>query len=194
MKRLTKIATRALFAFLLFIPGGAAFEAAPPVAEKIRISSTGYTLIKRFEGFSSEAYPDAITGGAPWAYGYGFIRKESGDPVAPGDRIHKSKAEHRLRHEAELECGEIIRRIHKAHLTQNRVDAAASFCWNIGGARFSNSIFFRKWSLGDIEGAAKSLMNWVAAGTSVEPVLRKRRALEQHVFRAKGPVLVGNLH
>lgn len=188
MRRLIKIACSNLL-FLICV--NAAFTEDTP--KHAQISQTGYELIKRFEGFSSRAYPDAITGGAPWTYGYGFIKKDSGEPVFPDDVIPKAKAEKRLVKEVDAQCGSVIRKVNPVHLTQNRVDAAASFCWNIGPVKFSNSLFFRHWSVGNIEKAAKSLSHWVASGTNAEQGLRARRDIEQQVFRAKGPVLVGNL-
>ena len=32
----------------------------------MKISQRGIDLIKQFEGYSSKAYPDPATGGAPW--------------------------------------------------------------------------------------------------------------------------------
>ena len=37
----------------------------------MKLSQRGIDLIKQFEGYSSKAYPDPATGGAPWTIGYG---------------------------------------------------------------------------------------------------------------------------
>lgn len=159
----------------------------------VRISETGLSLIRQFEGFVSKARPDAITGAAPWSYGFGFTRNPHGRPVAPGDSISKAEAERRLSTEVQSYCGGAIRRIDPKHRTQNRVDAAASFCWNTGVVRFTRSIFYTKWASGDIEGAAKALRYWVARGTKAETHLRKRRAVEERLFRASQYHSLGNL-
>jgi len=157
-----------------------------------KIGPSTHALIRKFEGFSAKAYPDAITGGSPWAYGYGFTTKADGSPVQPGDAISKRLADVRLAKETEKHCGAEISKISVKFLTQNRIDAATSLCWNLGSFRFSKSVFFKRWSQGDIEGAARAMHNWVASGTAAEKHLRARRKIEAALFRAKEPLIVGN--
>lgn len=169
-----------------------------PVAHSIadndvRISETGLSLIRHFEGFVSKAKPDAITGAAPWSYGFGFTRTAHGRPVTPNDTISKAEAERRLSREVQSYCAGAIQKIDPAHRTQNRVDAAASFCWNAGVIKFSRSIFYRRWAAGDIDGAARALRYWTARGTKAEAHLRKRRSVEERLFRASTTHSLGNL-
>lgn len=167
----------------LFIASALMFCTTPITASEIGVLA--HELIKHFEGFSSKAYPDAITGGAPWAFGYGFTRHHNGQPVKPGDTISKVKADKRLQVELERECGAAIRKINPEYRTPNRVDAAASFCWNTGTVKFQKSKFYSLWSKGKIESASNAMMHWVARGTKAEKHLRQRRKTEQSVFRGE---------
>lgn len=177
-------------AFLIFFCGG--FSPEEIVHEEAKIGPSAHALIRKFEGFSAKSYPDAITGGYPWAYGYGFTTKADGSPVQPGDIISRKQADIRLTKEAEKTCGAEIRKVPPQHVTQKRVDAAVSLCWNLGSIRFSKSVFFKRWINGDIEGAAKAMQNWVASGTAAEKHLRARRKVEAALFRAKDTPIVGN--
>lgn len=191
MKRQIRATAKGLVAaFLVFFCGGFAQENLPQA--EFKIGTSAHALIRKFEGFSSKAYPDAITGGAPWAYGYGFTTKVDGSPVQPSDTISKKQADVRLAKEAEKHCGAEISKISEKFLTQNRIDAATSLCWNLGSFRFAKSSFFKKWAVGDIEGAAKAMQNWVASGTAAEKHLRARRRIEAALFRAKETPIVGN--
>ena len=156
------------------------------------VSERGHALIRKFEGFSSKAYPDPKTGGAPWTYGHGFTTTKAGKSVKPGDTISFDESVQRLRIEAEHYCTPLIKKIPPQHVTQNRLDAATSFCWNIGVPKTLNSTFLKRWERGDIEGAARAMMWWVSPGSNVEEGLRTRRKIESSLFRAKGPDLVGN--
>lgn len=168
-----------------------AIPAQPKTHNEVTISEIAHLLIKKFEGFSSTAYPDAITGGSPWAYGFGFTKTQTGASVQPGDKISRAVAERRIQIELHNECAPAIKKIPRR--TQNQVDAAASFCWNVGPVKFTRSHFYKKWLQGDVEGAANSFRYWVASGTKAEKHLRHRRAVEEALFRAKGPIEVGNL-
>ncbi|WP_236273088.1 lysozyme, partial [Escherichia coli] len=58
----------------------------------MKLSQRGIDLIKQFEGYSSKAYPDPATGGAPWTIGYGTTKG-----VKPGMIITAEQAEKMLR-------------------------------------------------------------------------------------------------
>jgi lysozyme len=160
----------------------------PPVGkQEIKIGIEAHKLIQRFEGFSSTAYPDAITGGVPWTYGYGFTTKANGRSVQPGDTISRKEADTRLAKETEKYCGQVLKQVPKKYATQNRLDAAASLCWNIGVPNLQRSVFLKKWIAGDINGAAKAMHSWVCSGTPVEKVLRVRRRIESALFQGESP-------
>lgn len=44
-------------------------------------------LIKKFEGYSSIAYPDPYSGDKPWTIGYGTTRYRNRQSVKRGDTI-----------------------------------------------------------------------------------------------------------
>jgi lysozyme len=193
IRRISQI-RRLIAAFFLVCCWGVVADIPPTHSlEGIKIGGQALELIRKFEGFSSTSYPDMITGGAPWAYGYGFTTKADGKPVGPGDRISRKQADTRLVREAEKYCGGALKGIPAEYLTQNRIDAAASLCWNIGVPNLLRSVFFKRWAKGDVDGAAKAMTHWVARGTNAERVLRARRQVEIALFRAKDPILMGNL-
>ncbi len=178
MTKLTRVTSKLILCSVLLC--GTSSIAANQQSE---INEIAHLLIKRFEGFSAKAYPDAITGDAPWAFGYGFTRHHDGRPVKPGDTISKAKADKRLHTELERECGTALQKINADFKSPNRVGAAASFCWNVGSVRFERSKFYKLWASGKIEAASNALMHWVARGTKAEKHLRQRRKTEQSVFR-----------
>ena len=190
MIKLTKVLSKCLF--LLVFCYGTLADQAPPKQVEIKISSQAHSLIHRFEGFSATAYPDINTGAAPWTYGYGFTTKADGTPVQQNDRITKAEARRRIIKEAQRTCGAVYDAVPRHHVTQNRLDAAVSFCWNIGVPNTLKSVFLRRWIRGDINGAASSMMSWVSSGTNAERGLRIRRHVESSLFRAKAPILMSN--
>jgi lysozyme len=186
MTRLISLISNTLLTLVLM--GCCSVITDPPVGkQEIEVGPNAHALIQRFEGFSSVAYPDAITGGAPWTYGYGFTTRANGSPVQPGDTIPRKEADARLAKEAQKYCGHVLKRVPKKYATQNRIDAAASLCWNIGVPNLQRSVFLKKWIAGDINGAAKAMHSWVCSGTPVEKVLRARRRVESALFQGESP-------
>ena len=61
-------------------------------------------MIRDFEGFRSDAYPDPATGSEPWTIGYGFTQL-NGEPVHPGDVISESHAERILQNSVNADAG-----------------------------------------------------------------------------------------
>lgn len=95
-------------------------------------------IIEEFEGFSAQAYPDPLTGGEPWTYGFGSTKKADGSPVKQGDFIEKEAARILLRDWLIKYANPIIATI-PYRLTENQKQAIESLIYNIGGPAFKKS-------------------------------------------------------
>lgn len=96
----------------------------------MRASKEGVALVKRFEGFSPKPYkcPAGV-----WTIGYGTT--EGVGPDTPP--MTEEEASERL--EADLNrIGEVVG-MHLPQLSQNKVDAILSFCYNVGVEAFLDS-------------------------------------------------------
>ena len=99
----------------------------------MKLSQRGIDLIKQFEGYSSKAYPDPATGGAPWTIGYGTTKG-----VKPGMVITAQQAEKMLRDDvAKFEGG--VSSLVTAPTTQGQFDAMVSLAYNIDLGNFGKS-------------------------------------------------------
>uniref|UniRef100_UPI001F1926C5 lysozyme n=1 Tax=Escherichia coli TaxID=562 RepID=UPI001F1926C5 len=104
----------------------------------MKLSQRGIDLIKQFEGYSSKAYPDPATGGAPWTIGYGTTKG-----VKPGMIITAEQAEKMLRDDvAKFESG--VSSLVTSPTTQGQFDAMVSLAYNIGLGNFGKSTLLKK--------------------------------------------------
>ncbi len=120
------------------------------------ISQNCLDLIKKWEGFRSDAYIDPV--GIP-TIGYGTIRYTNGQKVKIGDVISGAQAEDLLK----LECDEITEGVNKAvkvTINQNQFDALVSFCYNVGTPSFQGSTLLKKLNAGDFTEAANQFLVW----------------------------------
>lgn len=136
----------------------------------------GINLLKHFEGFRDQAYPDPATGGDPWTIGYGFTRG-----VKPGDYISEIEAEARLKDEiAEFELGVIK---HITHVTTDyQLSAMVSLAYNIGLGNFQGSTVLRKHNIGEFFAAANAFLLWNKAAGHVMAGLTRRREAERSLY------------
>lgn len=142
----------------------------------MQISEAGIELIKRFEGYSSKAYPDPATGAEPWTIGYGHTRG-----VQNGDQTDIEQATRWL-YDDVRDALEAIQRGVAIPLNQNQIDALASFIYNVGSGNFFRSTLIRKLNEGDFMAAADELLKWDHAGNKVMPGLTRRRKAERELF------------
>lgn len=139
-------------------------------------SRAGLGLVKEFEGFRSEAYPDPATGAAPWTIGYGFTKG-----VKRGDKITREAADARLTKEYdEFEAG--VRKLVRVPLTDNQLGALTCFAFNVGVGNLGSSTLLRVLNQGDYKGAAAQFARWNKAAGRVMAGLTKRRAAEAALF------------
>lgn len=142
----------------------------------MKLSQKGIELIKQFEGYSSKAYPDPATGGAPWTIGYGTTKG-----VKPGMVITAQQAEKMLRDDvAKFESG--VSSLITAPTTQGQFDAMVSLAYNIGLGNFGKSTLLKKHNARCYTCAADQFRVWNRANGKVMNGLTKRRAAERQVY------------
>lgn len=142
----------------------------------MKLSQRGIDLIKQFEGYSSKAYPDPATGGAPWTIGYGTTKG-----VKPGMVITTEQAEKMLRDDvAKFESG--VSSLVTAPTTQGQFDAMVSLAYNIGLGNFGKSTLLKKHNARCYTCAADQFRVWNRANGKVMNGLTKRRAAERQVY------------
>lgn len=142
----------------------------------MKLSQKGIELIKQFEGYSSKAYPDPATGGAPWTIGYGTTKG-----VKPGMVITAQQAEKMLRDDvAKFESG--VSSLITAPTTQGQFDAMVSLAYNIGLGNFGKSTLLKKHNSRCYTCAADQFRVWNRANGKVMNGLTKRRAAERQVY------------
>lgn len=93
-------------------------------------SQNGIEVLKRLEGFRSDAYQDEA---GVWTIGYGITKG-----VKPGDKVTRQKAEEDLKMHLQL-VEHFLNRVITAPLNQNQFDALALFVYNVGESKFLNS-------------------------------------------------------
>jgi len=150
---------------------------------------SGYTItdetiemIKRHEGFRSEAYEDVV---AVWTIGYGNTFYADGTKVKGGDKITRSEAEKLLRHIVEDFASEVDSMV-KVHLTPCQFGALVSFSYNVGLSALRRSTLLKKVNANpDDSGIALEFAKWVKAGGKTYPGLVKRREEEADYYFSK---------
>ena len=147
----------------------------------MQVSDAGIELIKSFEGFRANAYPDPKSGGDPWTVGYGSTKFPSGRPVKQGDKVTPAQAELYLREDVKKFANSVDTLV-TAPLKQCQYDALVSFVYNLGATNFRNSTLLKKLNAKDYKGAADEFLRWVSQGSSVEAGLRRRRTAERSLF------------
>lgn len=147
----------------------------------MQVSDAGIELIKSFEGFRANAYPDPKSGGDPWTFGYGTTKFPSGRPVKKGDYVTPAQAEMYLREDVKKFASSVDALV-TVPLKQCQYDALVSFVYNLGATNFRTSTLLKKLNAKDYKGAADEFLRWVSPGSSVEAGLRRRRTAERAMF------------
>lgn len=144
------------------------------------ISRHGLGLIKQFEGCRLKAYRDTV---GVWTIGFGTTRI-AGMPVKPGLTITQAEAELLLQHQAEEHLAQALESIEPdVYLSQNQIDALASFVYNVGVGAFRDSTLLkmlnRKQTANEV---ADQFLRWTKAGGKNLRGLVKRRNAERSLF------------
>lgn len=146
----------------------------------------GIQLIKRFEGFEAQAYPDPLHGWRVASIGYGTTVYAQGQRVAQGDRITLEQAELELRHFVVANIHPALAQISQIQLMNAcMIGALESFAYNLGphfygGAHFQT--ITRKLRDGDWATLREALLLYVNPGSVVERGLRRRRQAEADLW------------
>ncbi|MEA5618693.1 peptidoglycan-binding protein [Cronbergia sp. UHCC 0137] len=151
-----------------------------------KIPLPGVVLIKKFEGFDPNAYPDPLSGGKPITIGWGSTRKKDGSEWKIGDRITREMADELLMLQLENSYLPPLEKIPVwQELNVNQRGALLSFAYNLGANFYGNRNFTsmtrvlrdKQWN--EIE---ETFLKYRNPGTSVEAGLRRRRQEEAKLF------------
>lgn len=146
----------------------------------MKISKNGLSLIKEFEGFSSEPY--LCPAGIP-TIGYGNTFYEDGTKVTLQDNpIAEERASELLEYVTNKTFSENINKVVKVSLNQNQFDALVSFSYNIGNKNFNWSTLLKKLNQSDHEGASLEFGRWNQASGKILSGLVSRRQKEKELF------------
>ena len=153
-------------------------------------------LIKDFEGCHLDAYPDPLSGGAPWTIGYGTTRYSDGRPVSKGDRLNMVEADMLLR----LEVDRIAEKLRATvpywgEMSDQQKCALISFAYNLGSGFYGAKGFetiSKRLREKDWGGVPDALLLYRNPGTNVEAGLKRRRIAEGDLWgrdkQTTGPV------
>jgi GH24 family phage-related lysozyme (muramidase) len=160
-------------------------EEAPPVVCSNAVELV-LPMIRYFEGFSSIAYVDPLSGGLPITIGYGTTKFPCGRPVRMGDVVTRVQAEGYLRWYADR-CEEVQRsRIPTwSQMKPNQQAALIGFAFNLGSNWFNSHGFATltrhvreaNWIV-----VPETLLKYRNPGSSVEAGLLRRREAEGSLF------------
>lgn len=143
-------------------------------------------LIKDFEGCHLDAYPDPLSGGAPWTIGYGTTRYSDGRPVQKGDRINAIEADLLLRLEVDKIAAKLRTTIpYWVEMTDQQKCALISLAYNVGSSFYGASGFEtisarlreKDWSK-----VPDALLLYRNPNTNVEAGLLRRRKAEGRLW------------
>lgn len=135
-----------------------------------------FNMVKEFEGFRANAYPDPGTGGEPWTIGYGHT-----GGVRRGDVCDEAQADYWLRQDVKTAVSAVQDYV-AVPVNQNQFDALVDFVYNVGSGNFAKSTLLKKLNAGDYEGAANEFPRWNKAGGKVMAGLTRRREAEKALF------------
>jgi lysozyme len=141
-----------------------------------RINQAGLDLIKRFEGFKSQAY--ICPAGVP-TIGYGSTLG-----VRMGDRITLPAAEELLQRDL-VRFERAVNDAVKVPLSSNQFSALVSFAFNVGIRALQQSTLLKLLNQGNYQGAADQLLAWNKGGGRVLQGLVNRRQAERALFLKK---------
>lgn len=145
-----------------------------------KVSQTGIDLVKRFEGCKLKAYWDKS--GKVYTIGFGTTRI-AGRPVSPKLTITQAEAELLLLTQLQDHWDRAERHIDNPDgLTQNQVDALASFVYNVGATAFKESTMLSFINRGQLRCAADELLRWDKSGGKRLRGLTRRRQAERELF------------
>lgn len=144
------------------------------------MTEKGIELIKRFEGFRSDAYQDSV---GVWTIGYGATYYMNGNKVKKGDKITQADAEKLLNEMSEKKYGKYVDLYVTQHVTPYMRDALISFAYNLGNGSLKSSTLLKKVNLNPNDTSIRNeFMRWTKAGGKELAGLVKRRKAEADLY------------
>ena len=139
-------------------------------------------LVRKFEGFSAEPYPDPISGGEPWAIGYGSTRDLLGRIITRDTpAITETEASQLAMLDMFTAFSEVAAAI-KVPLSQHEQAAIEDFIYNVGAGNFKDSTLLRLINQNELALAAKQFELWDHANGKIVSGLLRRRLAEEQIF------------
>lgn len=167
-------------------PRPVAQQTSPPPAP-VDPLAPALALIREFEGFVDQAYPDPASGAEPWTIGYGFTTV-GGVAVTPGQTITQAAADRELATQAQACAAHLAGTIpYWAEMNGNQRCALIDFAWNLGQdfygdeadfASISRDLRTRAWSQ-----VPQTLCLYCDPGTNVSDGLLRRRQAEGQLWQ-----------
>lgn len=133
-------------------------------------------LIKKYESFSAEAYPDPATGAEPITIGYGSTNAAlpPGESFQMGDTIDEATAERWLSYEVENHIIPQLDQMIDFELLPNELAPVVDFCYNLGTGAFERSSMLKYINNDDFPNAQLEFLKWNKAGGHVMRGLSRR--------------------
>ena len=146
----------------------------------MKLSDNGVDFIKRYEGFKSQVYLDAV--GIP-TIGYGTTHYEDHRAVVLTDpAMSEGGATRVLRNEVDRVYGHAVNTYVQVPLNQNQFDALTSFVYNEGPRAFKHSTMLKYINQNRFDLAALEFRRWTKAGGRTLKGLQTRREAERALF------------
>lgn len=142
----------------------------------MKLSNTGLSLIKSFEGVRLTAYK-AVQTEKYWTIGYGHY----GPDVKQNMKITQAQADAYLKSDV-ARFEKAVNENVKVSLNQNQFDALVSFTYNCGEGALQRSTLLELLNQGKYKEAANQFDLWNKSGGKVLAGLVKRRAKEKELF------------
>lgn len=142
----------------------------------MRLSKTGFDLIKHFEGLRLKAY---LCPAKVWTIGYGTTGVAE---ARPGVVITQARAEELLQEDVAKFERQIWALVKDVVVSQHQFDALVTFAYNIGIGAFKTSTLLKKLLQKDYTGASQEFLRWTKAKGKVLPGLVVRRRAEHLLF------------
>jgi lysozyme len=147
------------------------------------MTDQGLAMIKRFEGFSATPY---LCPAGWWTIGFGAIHTLDAQPVtATTPPVTEEEAETLLRRDVAVAERAVLRLI-TVPLSDGRLDALASFAFNLGGGALQRSTLRRKVNRDEHADVPDEFRKWVWGGGRKLPGLIRRRYAEAVLYMAAG--------
>lgn len=146
----------------------------------MRTSKKGIELIKRYEGFESLPYLDAV--GVP-TIGFGATHYGNGIKVRMSDKSITEKEGTDLLIRMLESYENSVKMLVTRAINQNQFDALVSFTYNLGAANLSKSTLLKKVNANPCDlSIADEFMKWVNAGGKKLNGLVRRRKEESELY------------